>query len=184
MGIFARWPLFEKPEVVLERRLQRNPVYPFQKETSESSTGTGVCLVSCPHPFRKNREGLGLGVGTRLVFVLLCHAWAWFMDLCNVTTCSSSYGLRLHQIRKIRISLLLTGRTSVAHIIIQIYSKASVMQGIIYYLWFMWPCPMILLQCTRTLHSSKGSTLPWAPPWPLYCSSSSGHQQVEIMWAT
>ena len=45
MGIFARWPLFEKPEVVLERRLQENPVYPFQKETSESSTGTGACSL-------------------------------------------------------------------------------------------------------------------------------------------
>ena len=140
----------------------------------------GGCKGTQCTPFRRRPVNPPLGQ----VFVLLCHAWAWFMDLCNVTACSSSYGLRLHQIRKTRISLLLTGRTSVAHIVIQIYSKASVMQGIIYYLWFMWPCPMILLQCTRTLHGSKGSTLPWAPPWPLYCSSSSGHQQVEIMWAT
>ena len=49
MGIFARWPLFEKPEVVLERRLQENPVYPFQKESSKSSTGTGACSLVPGH---------------------------------------------------------------------------------------------------------------------------------------
>jgi len=44
MGVFARWPVFEKPEVVLERRLQENPVYPFQEETSGcfESTAAGV----------------------------------------------------------------------------------------------------------------------------------------------
>lgn len=42
MGVFARWPVFEKPEVVLERRLQENPVYPFQEETSGTSESTAA----------------------------------------------------------------------------------------------------------------------------------------------
>ena len=48
MGIFSKWDLFAKAEVILERKLQANPFYPFKELDSTSAFNDSLAVQPGP----------------------------------------------------------------------------------------------------------------------------------------